>query len=82
VRRKGYIPPKELDEGFISLSECVYRVAAGTGKWPAFAAAKSRILEAALDGKLTLYGVPRFLHHPEAIPAHAFAKPLFLPSLE
>lgn len=82
MRRKSYIPPKDLERGFISLSDCIYRVAARTGEWPAFSAAKSVILEAALDGKLTLYGYPRFLHKPEIIPAHAFSKPLFLPSLE
>jgi hypothetical protein len=67
---------------YITLSECIYRVAAETGEWPEFAKAKSAVMQAALDGKLTIYGFPRFLHQPEAIPAHAFAKPLLLPSLE
>ena len=73
-----------MDKGdvYITLSEGVYRIAAVTREWPEFAKAKSAIMQAALDGKLTIYGVPRFMHQPEAIPAHAFAKPLLLPSLE
>lgn len=72
----------EKDGVYITLSEGVYRVAAATGEWPEFGKARSAIMQAALDGKLTIYGTPRFLHKPEAIPAHAFSKPLFLPSLE
>lgn len=73
-----------MDKGgvYITLSEGVYRVAAATNEWPEFANAKFAVMQAALDGKLTIYGVPRFMHQPEAIPAHAFAKPLLLPSLE
>ena len=67
---------------YIPLSEGIFRVADATGEWPEFTEAKSAVMQAALDGKLTIYGVPRFLHQPEAIPAHAFAKPLLLPSLE
>lgn len=67
---------------YITLSECVYRVAAVTGEWPEYAKAKTYVLQATLDGALTIYGVPRFMHQPEPIPAHAFSKPLFLPSLE
>ena len=70
------------DDVYITLSEGVYQVAAATKEWPEFAEAKSVVMQAALDGKLTIYGVPRFLHQPEAIPAHAFAKPLLLPSLD
>ena len=70
------------DGAYITLSEGVYRVAAATKEWPEFAEAKSVVMQAALHGKLTIYGVPRFLHQPEAIPAHAFAKPLFMPSLD
>jgi hypothetical protein len=72
----------DKEGAYITLSEGVYQVAAATEEWPEFANAKSAVLQAALDGKLTIYGVPRFLHQPEAIPAHAFAKPLLLPSLE
>ena len=67
---------------YITLSECVYRVAAEAGEWPEFAKAKSIVMQASLDGKLTIYGVPKFLHQPESIPAHAFSRPLSLPSLE
>ena len=59
-----------MDKGgvYITLSEGVYRIAAATREWPEFAKAKSAIMQAALDGKLTIYGVPKFMHQPEAIP--------------
>lgn len=75
-------PPMKHEAAYITLSECIYRIAAATGEWPGFAKAKSAVMQATLDGKLTVYGNPRFLHQAEAIPAHAFSKPLFLPSLE
>ena len=44
-----------MDKGdvYITLSEGVYRIAAVTREWPEFAKAKSAIMQAALDGKLT-----------------------------
>ena len=49
----------EKDGVYITLSEGVYRVAAATGEWPEFGKARSAIMQAALEGKLTIYGTPR-----------------------
>lgn len=66
----------------VTLSECIFRVASHTHEWPEFAKARSTVLGAVLNGHMTIYGAPRFLHQHEPVPAHAFAKPLRLPSLE
>lgn len=70
--------PKNL----VTLSECIYRVAAHTKEWPDYSKARMFVLNAALDGRLTIYGAPRFLSQHEPVPAHVFSKPLYLPSLE
>lgn len=59
---------------FMSLSECVYRFARAKGQWPEIAHAKAEVIQAALDGKLTIYGQQRFLREYEPVPAHAFVK--------
>jgi hypothetical protein len=56
----------DQSDAYVTLSECIYRAAAETGEWPDFSKAKSAVLQAALDGMLTIYGKPRFLHQPEA----------------
>ena len=69
-------------ENLVTLSECIYRVAAHTREWPEYSKARTTVLKAALDGRLTIYGAPRFLHEHEPVPPHTFSKPLYLPSLE
>ena len=69
-------------DNIVTLSECIFRVASHTHEWPEFSKARSTVLGAVLDGRMTIYGAPRFLHQHEPVPAHAFAKPLRLPSLE
>lgn len=66
----------------VTLSECIFRVASHTGEWPEFAKARSTVLAAATDGRVTIYGAPKFLHQHEPVPPYAFSKPLRLPSLE
>jgi hypothetical protein len=75
-------PPMGQSETFITLSEAIFRVADATGEWPSYTKARATVLQATIDGTLTIYGTPRFLHEREPVPAHAFSKPLFLPSLE
>ena len=67
---------------FISLSECVFRFAKAKGQWPKIAHAKAEVIQAAMDGKLTIYGQQRFLRGREPVPAHAFVNSLTLTSLE
>ena len=67
---------------FISLSECVYRFANAKGQWPKIAHAKAEVIQAAMDGKLTIYGQQRFSREREPMPAHAFVNSLTLTSLE
>lgn len=69
-------------ENLVTLSECIFRVAARTREWPEYSKARTTVLKAALDGRLTIYGAPRFLHQHEPVPPHTFSKPLYLPSLE
>jgi len=67
---------------FMSLSECVYRFARAKGQWPEIAHAKAEVIQAAQDGKLTIYGQQRFLREREPVPVYAFVNPLNLTSLE
>ena len=69
-------------ENLLTLSECICRIAAHTGEWLEYGEARVIVLNAALDGRITIYGAPRFLHQHEPVPPHTFSKPLFLPSLE
>lgn len=61
-------------ENLLTPSECIYRVAAHTRGWPEYSKARTTFLKAALDGRLTIYGAPRFLHQHEPIPPHTFSK--------
>lgn len=56
----------DQSDAYITLSECVYRVAAETGELPEFAKAKSIVMRASLDDMLTIYANLRFLRQSEA----------------
>ena len=72
----------DKNELFISLSEAIFRLAVAKGAWPNTTAAKNDMINAALEGKITIYGQQRYLKECEAVPAYAFIKPLTLPLLD
>ena len=70
------------NEIFITLSEAIYRLAIAKGEWPNTLEAKKDVINAALEGKITIYGHQRYLKECEAVPAYALVKPLTLPLLD
>lgn len=70
------------NELFIPLSEAIYRLAVAKGEWPNVMEAKTDVINAALEGKISIYGQQRYLKDYEVVPAYAFVKPLSLPLLD
>ena len=79
---RHYLKMTDKNELFISLSEAIFRLAVAKGAWPNTTAAKNDMINAALEGKITIYGQQRYLKECEAVPAYAFIKPLTLPLLD